>query len=99
MSNEQADIEFRKRADAIIHLANEQRLTTPNEKVSSSLLYAAARFNAYLVASMSEDVEEMKTDKEEALKYFSAQYERMFVENIDDYIENYEEYILKLRHP
>jgi len=98
MSNEKVDQKFWNRADKIIHLANEQCHNSTNSKVSSSTLYAAARFNAFIVASMAEDVNEIIKDKEEAIKYFTDQYEKMFIENIDDYIENYEEYINKVKN-
>ena len=93
MSKEEVDKKFWDRADEIIHLANDQCDNTPYGEVSSSLLYAAARFNSFIIASSAKDVEEMKKDKEEAVKYFTAQYRNMFIENFDDYIENYKENI------
>jgi len=93
MSNESPSPEFWVRADAIIHLANEQCKNAPNGKVSSSLLYAAARFSAYNVAANVGDLEEMKSDKEEAIKFFTEQFKKMLIENMDDYIENFDQYI------
>ena len=92
MSNEGIPPEFWKRADQVIALANEQVKDSTIGKVSSSLLYAAARFNAFNVASSADDVEEMKRDKEEAIRYFTEQYKNMLIENIDDYIENFKKY-------
>ncbi|MNG29155.1 hypothetical protein D3C84_1145360 [compost metagenome] len=79
----------------MIHLANEQCNDAPKGKVSSSLLYAAARFNSFIVASMAGDLDELNADREEAISYFTEQYRKMLTENLDDYIENYKEYFGK----
>jgi len=92
MDDEGIPPEFWQRADQVIALANKQVNDSTIGKVSSSLLYAAARFNAFNVASLADDAEEMKKDKEEAIKYFTEQYKNMLIENIDDYIENFERY-------
>lgn len=92
MSNEPVPPEFWERADKVIALANEQAKGSTIGKVSSSLLYAAARYASFNVASSANDVEEMKKDKEEAIKYFTEQYRKMLVENLDDYIDNYDKY-------
>ena len=92
MNDNDVPQEFWDRADEIIALANKQCNDTSIGKVSSSLLYAAARFNSFNIASSATDVEEMKKNKEEAVKYFTDQYQKMIIENIDDYIENYESY-------
>ena len=84
--------EFWERADQIIALANEQVQDSTIGKVSSSLLYAAARFNSFNVATSANDVEEMEKDKEEAVRYFTEQYKKMLIENLDDYIENFVKY-------
>lgn len=89
MSGETEDKEFFDRADAIIALANSQCDDFSIGKVSSSLLFAAARFNAFIVASSAKDLDELKKDKEEAVKYFKQQYEKVFIENMDEYIKNY----------
>lgn len=91
MTDNKPDKYFWDRADEIIHLANKQCDSASNGNVSSSLLYAAARFNAFIVATSAKDSEELKKDKEEAVKYFTEQYKRMLVENIDDHIKSYEE--------
>jgi hypothetical protein len=60
--------------------------------VSASLLYAAARFNSFNVASSARDVEELKQHKEEAIRYFTEQYRKALEENLDDYIDNFSLY-------
>jgi hypothetical protein len=92
MSEDKVPQEFWDRADEIIALANKQVQGSTVGKVSSSLLYAAARFNSFNVANSASDLEEMKEDKEEAVQYFTEQYRKMLKENLDDYIENFELY-------
>ena len=92
MSEDKVPQEFWDRADEIIALANKQVQGSTVGKVSSSLLYAAARFNSFNVANSASDVEEMKQDKEEAVRYFTEQYRKMLEENLDDYIDNFKLY-------
>lgn len=97
MSSEKEDKAFFDRADAIIALANSQCDDTPLGKVSSSLLFSAARFNAFIVASSAKDLDELKKEKKEAIKYFKEQYEKVFIDNMDEYIRNYEKNIQEQR--
>jgi hypothetical protein len=87
------DAAFWERADAIIALANEQGTKAPNSNVSASLLYAAARFNAFIVASDTRDAATMKADKDEAIRYFTEEYRKMLSQNFDDYIDNFDGYL------
>lgn len=97
MSKNTEDKAFFDRADEIIELANNQCDNYSIGKVSSSLLFAAARFNAFIVASSAKDLEQLKDDKTEAIKYFKEQYEKVFIENIDEYIKNYSKNIEEQR--
>jgi hypothetical protein len=92
MSDDIQDTAFWERADEVINLVNQQAEETASEEVSASLLYAAARFTSYLVASSAENADEIKAGKEEAVEYFTAQYRQLLIDNIDDYIDNYDEY-------
>lgn len=92
MSEEKTPQEFWDRADEIIALANHQVKESTVGKVSSSLLYAAARFNSFNVANSASSKDEMKNDRDEAIAYFLEQYRKMLEENIDDYIEHFEKY-------
>jgi hypothetical protein len=92
-SETDVDAEFWQRADAHIHLANAQCDKIGAGKVSASLLYAAARFNAFIVASQAEDDKALRAQRQRAVEYFVGQYRKMFEENIDDYISNYKKYI------
>lgn len=92
MSQEDTDKGFWDRADSFIGLANGYCNETPRGKVSTSLLYAAARFNSFIVASHAESAEQMKTEKEAALDYFVEQYREMLEENLDDQIQNFQSF-------
>lgn len=91
MSDEDLDKQFRNVADAFIHLANKQAETVPRENVSMALLYAAARFNAFIVASHAPDEGKYQRDREAAFEFFLREYKRMLKENLDDYAKIYGE--------
>ncbi len=97
MKEKGPDKEFWERADEIILLANKQCEKAASGKVSSSLLYASSRFSAFLLATTADDAEAMKKERDKAIKYFTDQYEKMLIQNLDDYIENHEEYIKKAK--
>lgn len=92
-SNENVDEAFWDRADSFIHLANKQSDSADVGKVSASLLYAAARFNAFIVASQSPSSEALQATKQEALDYFSNQYRQMLEDNLNDYVANHGKYV------
>ena len=71
--------------ESFINLANEHAGKLSPGSVSSALLYAASRFNAFIVASNSEDFNE---EKEQSIQYFLGQYEKMLRDNMDDYEKN-----------
>ena len=82
--------EFRRVADTFIDRANEHLETVPKENIGMSLLFAAARFNAFVVASHSETVAKYEADRAKAIEFFTEQYLRMLEENLDDYRRVYE---------
>ena len=88
------DDEFYDRADEHIHLSNRQISDKVTRgKVSASFLYSAARFNAWLSATGFKNSEEMAAAKEETIEYFRGEYEEMLIENLNDYIENFDSYM------
>jgi len=72
MSNEKSDNEFWDIAERFIQLANEQLENHPEGQVGSAMLYAAARFNAFVVASVAD--KDLADEKEDAIKYISEQF-------------------------
>ena len=92
MSDTDTDLAFRKRADAFIQLANELTDHASVEETGFSLLYAAARFNSFLVYTKVNSGEEMAAQRQKAIEYFSEQYVRMLTENFDDHVGNFDAY-------
>lgn len=91
---QEVDDEFYERADAHIHLSNDQiNEKVTMGKVSASNMYVTARFNAWVSACGRNNGQEMAASKQETLKYFVAEYRKMLEENLDDYIENFESYM------
>lgn len=90
----EVDDEFYDRADAHIHLSNDQiSADVGRGKASASMMYATARFNSWVSATGWGSSEEMEESKEETIEYFVSEYRKMLVENMDDYIENFEKYV------
>lgn len=87
------DDKFYERADAHIRLSNEQLKDIDRGKASASMMYATARFNAYVHACACASLEEMNKNREEAIAYFVEQYKQMFEENFDDYAQNFDDYM------
>ena len=87
------DKEFFERADAYITLANDQASSVSRGKVSASMMFATARFNAWVSASGTDSAEELASVKDEALQYFLSEYRKMLEENLDEYIENFDKYM------
>jgi hypothetical protein len=88
------DETFYARADAHIHLSNDQLSDQPARgKVSASMMYATARFNAWLTACGHVSADTLAASKQETLDYFVDQYRRMLAENLDDYIANFASYM------
>ncbi|MFV1982905.1 MAG: DUF3144 domain-containing protein [Thiohalomonadales bacterium] len=87
------DDEFYEMADAFIALANKQSKEVIQGKVSATFLYAAARFNTFLVASNSESKLEFESGIKSSIEYFMAEYKKMLEEHFEDYNVNYETYI------
>ena len=93
MSEEDED--FFKRADEHIHLSNDQMSKASLGKVSASMMYSTARFNAYVSACGWNNKNEMEDAKQETIDYFVKEYENMLKENLEDYIENFDEFMDK----
>jgi hypothetical protein len=96
--SKEADDAFYSRADAHIQLSNNQLADEPGRgKVSASMMYAVARFNAWVSANGFESSEDMAKARAETLEYFVTQYTLMLEENLDDYINNFSKY-MAVRH-
>ena len=73
------DKDFFNRADAFLAIANSQVSDTAPGRVSASMLFATARFNAF--TAQSQGLEPGEVD-EETVAYFLGEYEAMLRENL-----------------
>jgi hypothetical protein len=87
------DDKFYERADAHIHLSNEQLEDIDRVRASASMMYATARFNAWVSARGFGTKEEMAASREETIDYFLNEYRLMLEENLDDYVEHFAKYM------
>lgn len=93
MSDNLPDPAFWERLNAVINLANEQCSAAAPNDVGSSTLYAAARFNAFILAKTVGSADNMKIERERALDYFTGQFRLMMESNLDDFTENFIDYM------
>ena len=90
MSDIKRDKEFWELADSFISLANTHLGEHKPSRVSATALFAAARFNAFVITEATESKEQLIAEKEEAVAYFLEQYEAMLRENIDEHLTRYD---------
>lgn len=88
-----ADHDFYDRAFEHLRIANEQLTEVPEGQVSASMMYACARFNAWVSASNQDSAKDLKGAYGETIEYFVAQYRRMLVKNLDDFVANFGDYV------
>ena len=89
MSDTQNDELFWQQVDSFIEQANTACDAADPGIVSAALLNAAARFNAYVVASSSLDRIEYTADIDETLNYLTGRYRDFLREHLEDYRDNY----------
>ena len=91
--SQDADHDFYDRAHEHLRVANEQLGEVSQGQVSASMMYACARFNAWLSASKRGSASDLKGAYGETIEYFVAQYRKMLVKNLDDFVANFGDYI------
>jgi hypothetical protein len=92
MSDIKRDKPFWDMADSFIQLANTHLEKEKPSRVSASALFAAARFNAFVIAAAAGSKEQLVVEKEAAIAYFLNQYESMLRENLDEHMARYDEH-------
>ena len=55
------------------------------------MLYGTARYCAFVVASGCENTEELETNTEGAIEFYTKEFERMLLENLGDYKSAFKE--------
>lgn len=91
MSDVQRDKQFFDMADSFIQLANTHLNESKPSRVSASALFAASRFNAFVISAAAGSKEQLIAEKEAAIAYFLDQYEKMLRENIDEHLARYDQ--------
>ena len=89
----QLDDAFYERASAHIQLSNDQLDEASREMVNASMLFAAARFSAFISAGGFPSGEAMATKRHETLEYFVSGFRQMLEGNLDAYIKNFDSYM------
>lgn len=84
---------FFERADAVITLANSQLSPKSHAgQVAASLTYAAARFAVSAASIGFVKGSDFAKEKDDMIKFYTEQYQRMLSDNIDEYAQNFEKY-------
>ncbi len=91
--NTHKDNEFYALADAFINLANEKCRNADPGKISATILYAAARFNTFIVATGAKSAEDFAASREKSFDFFIGEYRKMLVEHFADYEEHFDRYM------
>ena len=91
MSDVQRDKQFWDMADSFIQLANTHLNAEKPSRVSASALFAASRFNAFVIAAAADSKAQLIAEKEAAIAYFLGQYETMLRENLDEHMARYDQ--------
>jgi hypothetical protein len=91
MSDITRDKPFWDMADSFIELANTHLNAEKPSRVSASALFAASRFNAFVIAAAAGSKEQLVVEKEAAIAYFMNQYEAMLRENLDEHMARYDQ--------
>ncbi len=73
--------EFLDAADEFVQLANKFNETYPREWVRAVMMYAAARYNAFVWVTR-EDNPDQSLDA--AVAYYASEYDKMLRDNVDE---------------
>jgi Protein of unknown function (DUF3144) len=90
---DQFDENFYRRADAHISLSNDQKEHAPPNLVNASMLFASARFCAFISAGGFDSTTAMAAGKQEISDYFVEGFRQMLNVHLDDYIANFDAYM------
>ena len=93
MNNISPDQKFWDVTDSFIALANRHCADAGRGKVGAALLFAAARFNAFVTAAGATDATAFREGRQKAIEYFSAEFAKMLGANLDDWAKHFEKYM------
>jgi phosphate uptake regulator len=92
ISDDEVDTLYREMIDSFIDQANQLADQNSPENVGMALLFAASRFNAFVVSQHAENIDDYEKDLVKAQDFFRAQYQEMLDENLEDYKKIYAKY-------
>ncbi len=92
LDDDELDAIYKRMIDEFIDQANALAESQSPENVGLALLYAASRFNAYVVSKHADTLEDYERDLPRARKFFTRQYGEMLEENLEDYRQLYSKY-------
>ncbi len=92
LDDEELDARYREIIDAFIDQANELAGHNSIENVGMAMLYAASRFNAFVVSEHASSEEAYSADVPKAREFFRSQYQQMLDENLADYQQVFQKY-------
>ncbi len=78
--------------DQFIDVANSSCDELSPGDVHQALMYASARWGAFIVAANSEDREEFRQDVGDAQKFYLDQFRQFLKDNFNEYDENFKVY-------
>jgi len=88
MSNhnqQEPDKDFINMVDLFIEHANQQTDKADHQMVNAAMLYATARFSAFITASLSESKESYEGKIDEAVGFYGEQFKKMLEEHMEQY--------------
>jgi hypothetical protein len=83
---------FQQRVDEFIAVANQQAADSSVDDVNTSILFSAARFNAFSVARSVESAENLQAEKQAAIEYFTQRYAEMLNQNLEEHIARFDSF-------
>lgn len=92
MTTPTSDEQFWQLVDAFINLANDKAQTLDRNTIGPAILFAATRFNAYMLAVSTGNQEAFAQQKDAAIQYYKEQHEKMLNDNFGDFETNFEKY-------
>ena len=72
--HDEEEQQFWNLVDRFVTVANEASDDTATSTVSSAMLYAAARFNAFIASAEALSAEQLKSQRSGAMDFFTGQY-------------------------
>lgn len=99
MAESDDQMDFFKRADDVIAVANEQLKTSRSDRVAASTAFAAARFAVWAVCTTTTEQSQVAQRRDQFLENFVTGYRQMLIDNFNDHEKNFDTYHPALTTP